>query len=81
MSHDLGITLGNARRMLERLAVANLLDIRVTDDVRYQFRPGTALGLMAAYCGDSLRSSRTAAGTALGCLSLGHAGRTVYAYT
>jgi hypothetical protein len=55
VSHDLGITLGYARRMLERFAAANLLDIRVTGDVRYQFRAGTqelhngAAAVAAAY--------------------------------
>jgi hypothetical protein len=55
VSHDLGITVGNARRMLERFAAANLLDIRLTGDVRYQFRPGTpelhngAVAVAAAY--------------------------------
>jgi hypothetical protein len=32
---------GAARRALDRLAQENLLDLRITDDVRYQFRPGT----------------------------------------
>ena len=55
VSYDLGIPVGSARRMLERFAAANLLDIRLTGDVRYQFRPGTqqlhdgALAVAAAY--------------------------------
>jgi hypothetical protein len=30
-----------ARKALDRLVSRNLLDIRVSDDVRYQYRPGT----------------------------------------
>ena len=30
-----------AGRLLEHFAARNMLEIRVTDDVRYQFRPGT----------------------------------------
>jgi hypothetical protein len=30
------------RHVLERFASRNLLDIRISDDVRYQLRPGTA---------------------------------------
>jgi len=41
LSHQLGVSKDVARRILERFARANLLDIRVTDEVRYQFRPGT----------------------------------------
>ena len=36
----LGVTTGAARQMLERFAAQNLLEIRVTGDVRYQYRPG-----------------------------------------
>ena len=55
VSKDLGTTAARARTMLDRFAAANLLDIRVTDDVRYQFRPGTtelhegACALASAY--------------------------------
>lgn len=42
VSRELGMTTRLARAVLDRFAAANLLDIRVTDDVRYQFRPGTA---------------------------------------
>lgn len=44
-----------ARGVLEHLAAHNLLEIRLTEDVRYQFRPGTpqlrdaALSAVAAY--------------------------------
>jgi DNA-binding IclR family transcriptional regulator len=41
VSRDLGSTTGAARRLLDSLAQANLLDIRVTDEIRYQFKPGT----------------------------------------
>jgi hypothetical protein len=39
---ELGILEGRARVILDRFASKNLLDIRVSDDVRYQFQPGTA---------------------------------------
>ena len=44
-----------ARTALDRLTRSNLLDIRITGDVRYRFRPGTsaletqALALVNAY--------------------------------
>jgi predicted ArsR family transcriptional regulator len=47
VSHELGISRTAARRALDHLASRNLMDIRVTGDVRYQFRPGTE-GLLAA---------------------------------
>lgn len=37
----LSIPLGAARAALDHLARHNLIDIRVTGDVRYRFRPGT----------------------------------------
>jgi DNA-binding IclR family transcriptional regulator len=37
----LSIPLSGARAALDHLARHNLLDIRVTGDVRYRFRPGT----------------------------------------
>ena len=46
---------GAARTALDHLARSNLLDIRITGDVRYRFRPGTselesqALALVDAY--------------------------------
>jgi DNA-binding IclR family transcriptional regulator len=42
MARELGISVSAARRSLDRLARGNLLDIRIRDDVRYQFKPGTA---------------------------------------
>lgn len=41
VSREFGLPQHVARAMLDRFAVANLLDIRVTGDVRYRFRPGT----------------------------------------
>ena len=38
----LGIPRRAARGALDRLASSNLLDIRVTGEVRYRFRPGTS---------------------------------------
>jgi hypothetical protein len=38
---ELGLDRRVARAGLEHLAAHNLLEIRVTDNVRYQFRPGT----------------------------------------
>jgi hypothetical protein len=36
-----GITPLHARRVLDAFAARNLLDIRISDDVRYRLRPGT----------------------------------------
>jgi hypothetical protein len=36
-----GLTVSGARHILDHLAALNLLDIRVTDAVRYRFQPGT----------------------------------------
>jgi hypothetical protein len=41
LSRELGIPKHVGRTVLERFARSNLLEIRFTDDVRYQFRPGT----------------------------------------
>jgi hypothetical protein len=38
----LGLPERRARRSLDRLASRNLLDIRISDDVHYQFCPGSA---------------------------------------
>ena len=54
-SRELGIPTSRTRAMLDSLAARNLLDIRITEDIRYQFRPGTAsleeaaLALAAVY--------------------------------
>jgi hypothetical protein len=39
---EMGVDRRDARAALEHLAAHNLLEIKVTGDVRYQFRPGTA---------------------------------------
>jgi hypothetical protein len=48
VARELVITPRNARAALERLASHNLLEIRVTGDIRYQFHPGTPELLAAA---------------------------------
>ena len=40
-AREFGFTLPEALAALERFAALNLMDIRVSGDVRYQFRPGT----------------------------------------
>ncbi len=42
VARELAIDEAQGRALLEHLASHNLLDIRVTGDVRYQFKPGTA---------------------------------------
>ena len=55
IARTLGIPRGTARAALEHLARNNLLDVRITGDLRYRFRPGTselesqALALVDAY--------------------------------
>jgi hypothetical protein len=41
MARELGISQDAARRGLDQLARGNLLDIRLSDDIRYQYAPGT----------------------------------------
>ena len=41
-AREFGMPETAARAALDRFASGNLLDIRLTDDVRYQFCPGTA---------------------------------------
>ena len=54
-SRELGIPVARTRTILDSFATRNLLDIRITGDVRYQFRPGTpdleaaAVALAAVY--------------------------------
>jgi hypothetical protein len=68
MARHLGISLSAARRSLDRLAGRNLLDIRITADVRYQFNPGTpeleaaALSCAAAYRTNPVAVVQLAAG-------------------
>ncbi len=38
---ELGIPVADARGLLDHLAGLNLFDIRITDEVRYRFQPGT----------------------------------------
>lgn len=40
-ARESGLPVPAARAVLDRFAARNLLDIRITDDVRYQFSPGT----------------------------------------
>jgi len=55
-ARELGVTEAVARAALDHLAKHNLLDIRITGDVRYQFRPGTeALGAAVRACADEFR--------------------------
>lgn len=55
MAREAMISGSASRRALDHLARGNLLDIRITDDVRYTFSPGnaalleTALACAAAY--------------------------------
>ena len=42
IARTLGIPRGAARNALEHLARNNLLDMRITGDLRYRFRPGTS---------------------------------------
>lgn len=49
LGRELGVAERLARATLERFARQNLLDIRISDDVRYRFQPGTdQLGTAAA---------------------------------
>jgi hypothetical protein len=55
LAREVAQAVTNTQIALERLARRNLLDIRITDDVRYRFRPGTqdleaqALAFAAAF--------------------------------
>ena len=58
MGRQLGIGTAAARRALDHLARGNLLDIRITGDVRYQFKPGTPqLDAAALACATAYRSN------------------------
>ena len=58
MRAEIGVSLPAARVILDHLASLNLLDIRVTDAVRYRFQPGTpeledhVVRVIAAYRAD-----------------------------
>jgi hypothetical protein len=57
----LGIPAPTARSILDRLATLNLLDIRITDEVRYRYHPGTReLAETIAHLVTSYRSNRAA---------------------
>jgi DNA-binding IclR family transcriptional regulator len=43
IARQIGLKLSSARRSLDHLASRNLLDIRITGDLRYQFKPGNAV--------------------------------------
>jgi hypothetical protein len=64
----LGTTAGVARRILERFAAQNLLEIRVTGDVRYRYQPGdpqleaTGCEFAAAYRANRLAVLRLVTG-------------------
>jgi hypothetical protein len=54
VARDLLIDRSHARSLLEHLAGHNLLEIRVTDQIRYQYRPGTPeLAAAAGACLDA----------------------------
>ena len=63
IARTLGIARGAARNALEHLARNNLLDVRITGDLRYRFRPGTselesqALALVDEYLRNPGRTS------------------------
>jgi hypothetical protein len=69
-TRELGITTTSARRALDHLAAHNLLDIRITGDVRYQYRPGTddlraaARATEEAYRSNPLALAQLVTGTA-----------------
>jgi hypothetical protein len=55
-ARELGMTERDAQDTLDQLAKHNLLDIRITGEVRYQFRPGTdALRKAAIASADTFR--------------------------
>jgi hypothetical protein len=57
MARELDISVGAARHALVHLARGNLLDIRITGDVRYSFAPGTEnLNRTALACADLYRT-------------------------
>ena len=68
VSQELEIPRRTARATLDHLARCNLLDIRITGDVRYRFRPGTsdleaqALTVVEAYRRNPLQVLETIGG-------------------
>jgi hypothetical protein len=60
-ARELAVGIKVARHSLDHLARGNLLDIRITGDVRYQFNPGTQALLDAALaCAAAYRSNPVA---------------------
>jgi hypothetical protein len=63
-ARELDLRPSEARRALDHFAASNLLDIKITGDVRYQFHPGTdelraaARAVLAAYRADPLAMVR-----------------------
>lgn len=70
IADELAVQTSVAREILEHLAARNLLEIRVTGDVRYQFAPGTlalwnaAAACLTAYREDPITVVRFVAGAA-----------------
>lgn len=65
-SAELGMDEVTARRALDHLASLNLLDIRITGDVRYQFKPGSdQIAQLARDCLAAYRSNPIALFTAV----------------
>jgi hypothetical protein len=56
-ARELGLTLPDARRALDYFGTHNLLNIRITEDIRYQYCPGTPeLRASAEACATAFRS-------------------------
>jgi hypothetical protein len=61
VAREVGISATAARHALDNLASGNLLDIRITGDVRYQFNPGTPeLHAAALACATAYRTNPVA---------------------
>jgi hypothetical protein len=66
VARELALDPEEALGLLEHLAAHNLLDIRMTGDVRYRYRPGTAqLAAAAEACVDTYRRTPAAIWRAL----------------
>jgi hypothetical protein len=56
-ARESGLSIQEARRALDYFGAHNLLDIRITGDVRYQYRPGTSeLRESAEMCAAAFRT-------------------------
>jgi DNA-binding IclR family transcriptional regulator len=61
MCRELGLPLSTARLILDHLAALNLLDIRLSDEVRYRLQPGTPeLNEMVCRLVSAYRTNRAA---------------------